>query len=145
MNNTDECCKSGCKDCPWGYKEKNNNNNIKKENIMCPKCESKISVKKSLAALAIVFVAAWGLDSYASGNMDHSKMDHSKMDHSKMKHGKMEKMNKKGGRKSLSEGTKKSVVNALEANEELHNSFFKYDGKKSRSCRKKTKKGHRRN
>ena len=131
MNNTDECCKSGCKDCPWGYKEKNNNNNIKKENIMCPKCESKISVKKSLAALAIMFVAIWSLESYASGNMDHSKMDHSKMDHGKM--------GKKSSRKTLSEGTKKSVVNALEANEELHNSFFKYDGKKVEAAAKKLK------
>lgn len=102
---------------------------------MCPKCEGKISIKKSLTVLTIVFVAVWSLDSFASGNMDHSKMDHSKM-----KHGKMDKMSKKGGRKSLSEGTKKSVVNALEANEELHNSFFKYDGKKVEAAAKKLKK-----
>ena len=139
MSALEECCKSGCKDCPWGYKE-NNNHNFKKENIMCPKCEGKISIKKSITALTIVFVAVWSLDSFASGNMDHSKMDHSKMDHSKMKHGKMDKMSKKGGRKSLSEGTKKSVVNALEANEELHNSFFKYDGKKVEAAAKKLKK-----
>ena len=139
MSALDECCKSGCKDCPWGYKE-NKNDNFKKENIMCPKCEGEISIKKSLAALTIIFVAVLSLDSFASGNMDHSKMDHSKMDHSKMKHGKMDKMSKKGGRKSLSEGTKKSVVNALEANEELHNSFFKYDGKKVEAAAKKLKK-----
>ena len=134
MSNLNECCKSGCKDCPWGYKE-NKSNNFKKENIMCPKCEGKISIKKSLTVLTIVFVAVWSLDSFASGNMDHSKMDHSKM-----KHGKMDKMSKKGGRKSLSEGTKKSVVNALEANEELHSSFFKYDGKKVEAAAKKLKK-----
>ena len=83
MSALDECCNSGCKDCPWGYKE-NKNDNFKKENIMCPKCEGKISIKKSITALTIVFVAVWSLDSFASGNMDHSKMDHSKMDHSKM-------------------------------------------------------------
>lgn len=126
----DECCKSGCKDCPWSYKETNKDN--KKENTMCSKCESKISLKKSLLTLSFVLVAAWGLDSFAAGKQDN--MDHSKMDHSKMNH---KEISKKGSRKSLDVKTKKSVINALEANEELHTSFFKYDGKKVEAAAKK--------
>ncbi|MBK24587.1 MAG: hypothetical protein CME70_11385 [Halobacteriovorax sp.] len=130
MDKTDECCKSGCEGCPWNYKP-NERENIKKENIMCPKCEKKVSFKKSLLALFLVMVAVWSLDSFASGNMDHSKMDHSKMDHSKMK--------KDSKRKQLTEGAKKSVINVLQANEELHNSFFKYDGKKVEEAAQKLK------
>jgi hypothetical protein len=90
---------------------------------MCPNCEKKLSLKKSFLALSVVVLGLFGVESYASGNQgshDHSKMNHSKMDHSKMK---------KGDRKSLSEAAKKSVVLALEANEALHSSFFKYNAK----------------
>lgn len=88
---------------------------------MCPNCEKKLSLKKSFLVLSVVALGLFGMESYASGTQgghDHSKMNHSKMDHSKMK---------KGDRKSLSEAAKKSVLSALEANEALHSSFFKYD------------------
>ena len=90
---------------------------------MCPNCEKKLSLKKSFLVLSVVALGLFGVESYASGthgSHDHNKMDHSKMDHSKMK---------KGDRKSLSEAAKKSIVLALEANEALHSSFFKYDAK----------------
>lgn len=97
---------------------------------MCPNCEKKLTVKKTFLVLSVVALGVFSMESYASGSHDHSKMsskkmDHSKMDHSKMDHSKM----KKGNRKSLTEATKKSVALALEANESLHGSFFKYDAK----------------
>jgi hypothetical protein len=85
---------------------------------MCPNCEKKISFKKLFLVLSVVAFGLLGIESYASGTQgghDHSKMDHSKM--------------KKGDRKSLTEVAKKSVVSALEANEVLHSSFFKYNAK----------------
>ncbi len=101
---------------------------------MCPNCEKKLSLKKSFLVLSVVALGLFGMESYASdthGSHDHSKMDHSKMDHSKMK---------KGDRKSLSEAAKKSIVLALEANEALHSSFFKYDAKVVESNAMKLKK-----
>ncbi|MCT4641199.1 MAG: hypothetical protein N4A33_02810 [Bacteriovoracaceae bacterium] len=101
---------------------------------MCPNCEKKLSLKKSFLVLSAVAFGLFGMESYASGthgSHDHSKMNHSKMDHSKMK---------KGDRKSLSEAAKKSVVSALEANEALHSSFFKYDAKAVESNAMKLKK-----
>ena len=101
---------------------------------MCPNCEKKLSLKKSFLVLSVVALGLFGMESYASGthgSHDHSKMDHSKMDHSKMK---------KGDRKSLSEAAKKSIVLALEANEALHSSFFKYDAKSVESNAIKLKK-----
>lgn len=101
---------------------------------MCPNCEKKLSLKKSFLVLSVVALGVFGMESYASGSQgghDHSKMNHSKMDHSKMK---------KGDRKSLSEAAKKSVVLALEANETLHSSFFKYDAKAVESNAIKLKK-----
>lgn len=127
-----ECCKSGCKDCPWGYKEKSKDN--KKEDAMCSSCETKNALKKSLLTLSLVLVVAWSLDSFASEG--HGKMDHSKMDHSKTNHSEM---SKKGARKSLDAKAKASVVKALEANEELHSAFFKYDGQKVEASAKKLK------
>ncbi len=106
---------------------------------MCPNCEKKLSLKKSFLVLSVVALGLFGMESYASGTQgghDHSKMNHSKMDHSKMDHSKM----KKGDRKSLSEAAKKSVVSALEANEALHSSFFKYDAKAVESNAMKLKK-----
>ncbi len=104
------------------------------EVYMCPNCEKKLSLKKSFLVLSVVALGLFGMESYASGTQgghDHSKMNHSKMDHSKMK---------KGDRKSLSEAAKKSVVSALEANEALHSSFFKYDAKAVESNAMKLKK-----
>ena len=101
---------------------------------MCPNCEKKLSFKKSLLVLSVITLGLFGMESYASGTQgghDHSKMNHSKMDHSKMK---------KGDRKSLSEAAKKSVLSALEANEALHSSFFKYDAKAVESNAMKLKK-----
>ncbi len=95
---------------------------------MCPNCENKLSFKKSFLVLGFVALGMFGLESYASdshGSHDHSKMKNGKMDHSKMDHSKM----KKGDRKTLTVAVKKSVVSALEANEALHSSFFKYDAK----------------
>ena len=106
---------------------------------MCPNCEKKLSFKKSLLVLSVVALGLFGMESYASGTQgghDHSKMNHSKMDHSKMDHSKM----KKGDRKSLSEAAKNSVISALEANEALHSSFFKYDAKAVESNAMKLKK-----
>lgn len=91
------------------------------EVYMCPNCEKKLSFKKSFLVLSVVALGLFGVESYASGTQgghDHSKMDHSQKT-----------MKKKGDRKSLSEAAKKSVVSALEANEALHSSFFKYDSK----------------
>lgn len=88
---------------------------------MCPDCEGKISFKKSFIVLGVVALGLWGLKSYADENMDHSKMNHGQMDHKKMS---------KEVRRSIDDATKASVVNALEANEILHQSFFEYDGKK---------------
>ena len=88
---------------------------------MCPDCEGKISFKKSFIVLGVVALGLWGLKSYADENMDHSKMNHGKMDHKKMS---------KEVRRSIDDATKASLVNALEANEKLHQSFFEYDGKK---------------
>ena len=96
---------------------------------MCPNCEKKLSLKKSFLVLSVVALGLFGMESYASGT--HGSHDHSKMDHSKMK---------KGDRKSLSEAAKKSVVLALEANEALHSSFFKYDAKAVESNAMKLKK-----
>ena len=90
---------------------------------MCPNCETKLSIKKSFLVLGILTLGIFGMKSYASdshGSHDHSKMKHSQADHSKMKD---------GSRKSLTEATKKSVISVLEANEELHSSFFNYDAK----------------
>lgn len=101
---------------------------------MCPNCEKKLSLKKSFLVLSVVALGLFGMESYASGTQgghDHSKMNHSKMDHSKMK---------KSDRKSLTEAAKKSVVSALEANEALHSSFFKYDAKAVEANAKKLKK-----
>jgi len=101
---------------------------------MCPNCEKKLSLKKSFLVLSVVALGLFGMESYASGTQgghDHSKMNHSKMDHSKMK---------KGDRKSLSEAAKNSVISALEANEALHSSFFKYDAKAVESNAMKLKK-----
>ena len=84
--------------------------------------------------LSVVALGLFGIESYASGTHgghDHSKMNHTEMDHSKMK---------KGDRKSLSEAAKKSVISALEANEALHSSFFKYDAKAVESNALKLKK-----
>ena len=100
---------------------------------MCPNCENKLSFKKSFLVLGFVALGMFGLESYASdshGSHDHSKMKHGKMDHSKMK---------EGSRKALTEATRKSVISALEANEALHNSFFKYDGKSLEQNAKKLK------
>jgi hypothetical protein len=100
---------------------------------MCPNCEKKLSFKKSFLVLGFVALGIFGLESYASdshGSHDHSKMNHGKMDHSKMK---------KGSRKVLTEATRKSVISALEANEVLHSSFFKYDGKSVEQNVKKLK------
>ncbi len=105
---------------------------------MCPNCEKKLSFKKSFLVLGFVALGMFGLESYASdshGSHDHSKMKNGKMDHSKMDHSKM----KKGSRKALTEATRKSVVSALEANEALHSSFFKYDGKSVEQNAKKLK------
>lgn len=66
----------------------------------CANCDSKISLKKSLIALAIVILGLWGLDSQA-----------------------------KEARQILNESAKKSIISALEANEALHGAFFKYDAK----------------
>ena len=85
---------------------------------MCPNCEKKLSLKKSFLVLSVVALGLFGMESYASGT--HGSHDHSKTDHSKMK---------KGDRKKLSEAAKRSIVLALEANEALHSSFFKYDAK----------------
>lgn len=104
------------------------------EVYMCPNCEKKLSLKKSFLVLSVVALGLFGMESYASGTQgghDHSKMNHSKMDHSKMK---------KGDRKSLSEAAKNSVISALEANEALHSSFFKYDAKAVESNAMKLKK-----
>ena len=101
---------------------------------MCPNCEKKLSLKISFLVLSVVALGLFGMESYASdthGSHDHSKMDHTKMGHSKMK---------KGDRKSLSEAAKKSIVLALEANEALHSSFFKYDAKAVESNAMKLKK-----
>ena len=101
---------------------------------MCPNYEKKLSFKNSLLVLSAITLGLFGMESYASGTQgghDHSKMNHSKMDHSKMK---------KGDRKSLSEAAKKSVISALEANEALHSSFFKYDAKAVESNAMKLKK-----
>ncbi|MDC0980266.1 hypothetical protein OAQ84_00875 [Bdellovibrionales bacterium] len=99
---------------------------------MFSKCESKISIKKSLLTLSLSLIATWSVDSFAEDS--HSNMDHSKMDHSKMNDGGMA---DKGRRKVLDQKTKKRFVKALEANEELHISFFKYDGKKVETAAKK--------
>ncbi len=96
---------------------------------MYPKCEGKFSVQSSLAALTIILVATWSLDSFASSTMDHSKMNHSKKSQEKIK--------KKGARKVLSKSAKKSIISVLETNEELHNSFFNYDAKKIEAAAKK--------
>ena len=96
---------------------------------MCPNCEKKLSLKKSFLVLSVVALGLFGMESYASDT--HGSHDHSKMDHSKMK---------KGDRKSLSEAAKKSIVLALEANEALHSSFFKYDAKAVESNAMKLKK-----
>lgn len=101
---------------------------------MCPDCEKKLSLKNSFLVLSVVALGLFGMESYGSGTHgghDHSNMNHSKMDHSKMK---------KGDRKSLSEAAKKSVISALEANEALHSSFFKYDAKAVESNAMKLKK-----
>ncbi len=101
---------------------------------MCPNCEKKLSLKNSFLVLSVVALGLFGMESYGSGTHgghDHSNMNHSKMDHSKMK---------KGDRKSLSEAAKKSVISALEANEALHSSFFKYDAKAVESNAMKLKK-----
>ncbi len=96
---------------------------------MCPNCEKKLSLKISFLVLSVVALGLFGMESYASDT--HGSHDHSKMDHSKMK---------KGDRKSLSEAAKKSIVLALEANEALHSSFFKYDAKAVESNAMKLKK-----
>ena len=96
---------------------------------MCPNCEKKLSLKISFLILSVVALGLFGMESYASDT--HGSHDHSKMDHSKMK---------KGDRKSLSEAAKKSIVLALEANEALHSSFFKYDAKAVESNAMKLKK-----
>lgn len=70
-----------------------------------------------------LFLSLSSVDIFASGNMDHSKMDHSKM----------------SSRKKIDESTKKSVIKALDANEELHNSFFDYNGKKIEDAAKNLK------
>ncbi len=101
---------------------------------MCPDCEKKLSLKNSFLVLSVVALGLFGMESYGSGTHgghDHSNMNHSKVDHSKMK---------KGDRKSLSEAAKKSVISALEANEALHSSFFKYDAKAVESNAMKLKK-----
>ena len=101
---------------------------------MCPNCEKKLSLKKSFLVLSVIALGLFGMEGYALGTQgghDHSKMNHSKMDHSKMK---------KGDRKSLSEAAKKSVLSALETNEALHSSFFKYDAKTVESNAMKLKK-----
>lgn len=101
---------------------------------MCPNCEKKLSLKNSFLVLSVVALGLFGMESYGSGTHgghDHSNMNHSKVDHSKMK---------KGDRKSLSEAAKKSVISALEANEALHSSFFKYDAKAVESNAMKLKK-----
>ncbi len=101
---------------------------------MCPNCEKKLSLKNSFLVLSVVALGLFGMESYGSGTHgghDHSNINHSKMDHSKMK---------KGDRKSLSEAAKKSVISALEANEALHSSFFKYDAKAVESNAMKLKK-----
>lgn len=96
---------------------------------MCPNCEKKLSFKNSFLILGVVALGLWGMESYASGNQ--GSHDHSKMNHSKMK---------KGSRKSLTQAAKKSVILVLEANEALHNSFFKYDGKSVEANAMKLKK-----
>tara|TARA_B100001971_G_scaffold84647_1_gene78078 strand:+ start:191599 stop:192207 length:609 start_codon:yes stop_codon:yes gene_type:complete len=104
------------------------------EVYMCPNCEKKLSLKNSFLVLSVVALGLFGMESYGSGTHgghDHSNINHSKMDHSKMK---------KGDRKSLSEAAKKSVISALEANEALHSSFFKYDAKAVESNAMKLKK-----
>ena len=90
---------------------------------MCPNCEKKLLLKKPFLVLSVVALALFGMKSYASDTQkghDHSKVNHSKIEHSKVK---------KGERKSLTEATKESVLSVLEANEDLHGAFFKYDAK----------------
>lgn len=79
---------------------------------MCPNCENKLPLKKLLLIISILALGVLGIDSYASDKHDHSKMSDSSTN-----------------RKPLTEKTKKSVISVLEANESLHGSFFKYDGK----------------
>jgi hypothetical protein len=78
--------------------------------------------KRAFLTLSILAVSIYGVETFASE-------DHSKMDHSKMNHGEKMKMNK-SNRKALDIKTKKEIVKALKANEDVHNAFFEYDAKK---------------
>jgi hypothetical protein len=89
------------------------------EVYMSSNCVKKFSFKKSFLVLTVVALGLHGMKSFASGNQNHHKMNNSQQN-TEMK---------KGGRKSLSEATKKLVLSVLKTNEHLHNSFFKYDGK----------------
>ena len=70
---------------------------------MCPNCEKKISLKKSLVILGILSLSLWGVSSLGSDKQE---------------------------RKTLEVKTRNQILTVLKANEELHLSFFKYDGKK---------------
>lgn len=74
-------------------------------------------MKKQLLSFMVITLV--GTSFNAIGQMDHSKMNHGK---------KME-MNK-SGRKSIDAKTKKEVLKVLKLNEQVHSSFFDYDGKK---------------
>lgn len=111
------------------------------EVFMYQNFEKKLSIKKSQLVMSFVAFGLLGMGNPVFGNEgghdhDHSKMNHSSMNHSKMGHSNM----KKGSRKSLTEAAQKSVVSALEANEALHGSFFKYDAKSVEANAKKLKK-----
>ena len=72
-----------------------------------------MNVKKLIVLSNLVMIVFWGLNSYAG--------------------------DKSNQRKSVSEVTKKALILTLEANEDLHNAFFNYDGKKVEASAKKLK------
>tara|TARA_R110002072_G_scaffold534_6_gene4085 strand:+ start:258011 stop:258571 length:561 start_codon:yes stop_codon:yes gene_type:complete len=67
--------------------------------------------------LSLTLLSIIGPQARASGSHDHSDMGHSHKEHDKK-------------RMSLSKEAKASIVSVLEANEQLHASFFNYDAKK---------------
>ncbi len=89
---------------------------------MCPDCEKKFSIKKSLLVIGVIAMAIITLDSKASDT-------HGKMDHSKMNHGKMMKSESKG-KLAVTEKVKNEILSSLVVYEELHKSYFEYDSKK---------------
>jgi hypothetical protein len=88
---------------------------------------------KNKLLLITTLVIALTANTYASSShkmpmkeKGKTKVDHSKMDHTKMKAD----SNKKSKRKTLSDESKKEIIAVLDANETLHNSFFKYEADK---------------